>query len=125
MIKQILTLMRGVSNSAADEFTGRHALTLLEQQMREAAQGVSTARKAVAIAVAQTRQEQIQHDALVKRIADLEQRTIIALKARQAGTCPRGSNLYCINGKRMRHFRGSTKTLCKRAWPPKNKCSSG
>ena len=93
MIKQILTLMRGATNSAAEDFTGRHALTLLEQQMREATQGVTAARKAVAIAIAQTQQEQIQHDALVKRISDLEQRTIAAIKqdkqdlAREAATC--------------------------------------
>ncbi len=93
MIKQLLTLMRGTINSAAEDFTGRHALTLLEQQMREATQGVTTARKAVAIAIAQTQQEKIQHDALVKRIADLEQRTIAAIKqdkqdlAKEAATC--------------------------------------
>ena len=80
MIKQILTLMRGVTNSAADDFTDKHALILLEQQMREATHGVTAARKAVAIAIAQSRQEQIQHEALEKRITDLEQRTIAALK---------------------------------------------
>ncbi len=93
MIKQILTLMRGATNSAADDFTDRHALILLEQQMREATHGVTAARKAVAIAIAQSRQEQMQHEALEKRITDLEQRTIAALKqdkqdlAREAATC--------------------------------------
>jgi phage shock protein A len=93
MIKHIFTLMRGVTNNAADEFTDRHALTILEQQMRGAAQGVTAARKAVAIAIAQSRQEQMQHEALIKRIADLEQRTVSALKqdkqglAREAATC--------------------------------------
>ena len=93
MIKQILTLMRGATNSAADDFTDRHALILLEQQMREATHSVTAARKAVAIAIAQSRQEQIQHESLEKRITDLEQRTIAALKqdkqdlAREAATC--------------------------------------
>lgn len=93
MIKQILTLMRGASHSAAEEFSDRHALTLLDQQMREAAQGVSAARKSVAVAIAQSRQEKNQHEVLVKRIDDLEQRTIVALKqdkhdlAQEAATC--------------------------------------
>ena len=93
MIKQILTLMRGVTHSAAEDFGERHALTILDQQMRDATQGVTAARKAVAIAIAQSRQEQMQHEALIKRIEDLEQRTISALKqdkqdlAKEAATC--------------------------------------
>lgn len=93
MIKQILTLMRGVTHSATEDFEERYALTILDQQMRDATQGVNVARKAVAIAIAQSRQEQMQHEALIKRITDLEQRTISALKqdkqnlAKEAANC--------------------------------------
>ncbi|MEM7427924.1 MAG: PspA/IM30 family protein [Pseudomonadota bacterium] len=80
MFKAFVTLMRGATHDAAEEFTDRHALLILQQQMREATQAVTTARKAVALAVAQNAQEAKQHEVLVMRLRDLEARTISAME---------------------------------------------
>ena len=61
MINQFFTLFRGAVNSTTEEFTNQHALLILQQQMRDCAQAVTTARKAVAIAMAQNQQEIEQH----------------------------------------------------------------
>jgi phage shock protein A len=79
MIKQILTLLRGKAFEAEQEFTDRHALPLLSQQIREAAAGIQAARKAVAVAIAQNEQEVLQHRLVVSRITDLETRAISAM----------------------------------------------
>ena len=79
MFRQIFTLFRGAAHDAEQEFVDRHALLLLQQQMRDAAHAVDSARKAVAIAIAQNTQEKEQHDKLLERIADLEARTVTAL----------------------------------------------
>lgn len=80
MFKQIVTLFRGAAHDAAEDFTDRNALRLLNQQMRDGAEAVAQARNAVAIAVAQNRQEAAQHERLVSRIADLEVRAMAALE---------------------------------------------
>jgi len=80
MFKQILTLMRGQAFEAEQQFVDRHALPLLAQQLREAADAIQTARHAVAIAIAQNQQEEAQHRTLVARLKDLEERTIAALQ---------------------------------------------
>lgn len=80
MFKQILTLMRGQAFEAEQQFVDRHALPLLAQQIREAADAIQTARHAVAMAIAQNQQEEAQHRALVARLKDLEERTIAALE---------------------------------------------
>jgi len=80
MFKQIVTLFRGASHDAAEEFTDRHALKILNQQMRDSAVAVEQARKAVAIAMAQNRQEAEQYERLVRRIADLESRAMAAIE---------------------------------------------
>ena len=79
MLRQIFTLFRGAAHTASEEFVDRHALTLLQQQMRDAAQAVEAARKAVAVATAQNRQEKEQHQKLLDRIADLESRVVEAI----------------------------------------------
>ena len=79
MFRQIFTLFRGAAHDAEQDFVDRHALMLLQQQMRDAAQAVEAARRAVAIAIAQNSQEKEQHDKLLDRIADLEARTVAAL----------------------------------------------
>lgn len=80
MIKQIYALFRGTANEAAENFTDRHGLTILRQQINDSARAVQSARKAVAIAIAQNRQEEEQYEQIVKRLDDLEQRTVIALE---------------------------------------------
>ena len=80
MFKTIITLFRGATHDAEEAFSDRHALAILNQQMRDSAVAVEQARKAVAIAMAQNRQEADQFDRLVARIADLEARTIAAIE---------------------------------------------
>ncbi|MFK5979577.1 MAG: PspA/IM30 family protein [Rhizobiaceae bacterium] len=80
MFKQIVTLFRGVANQSAEDFTDRHALAILKQQMNDCSNAIVSARKAVGIAIAQNEQEVIQHKRILARIEDLEQRTIAALE---------------------------------------------
>jgi len=80
MFKQIVTLFRGAAVDASEEFTDRHAITLLRQQIRDCANAVAASRKAVAIAIAQNEREAIQHKKLEEKIADLEARTVKAME---------------------------------------------
>lgn len=80
MYKQVWTLIRGYSHNASESFTDRHALLILQQQMRDAAHAVAAARKAVALAMAQNNQEAEQYGRLVKSIEDLEERAVAAIQ---------------------------------------------
>jgi len=80
MFNVILTLIRGRAYDAEQAFIDRNAMPLLAQQIRDAAGAIQSARRAVAIAVAQNEQENSQHAAIVGRIADLETRAVAALQ---------------------------------------------
>jgi len=80
MLKQIITLFRGAATQASDDFTDRHALAILKQQLKDGAYAVDASRKAVAIAIAQNQQEATQHKQLVEKISDLESRTTQAIE---------------------------------------------
>ncbi len=80
MFKQIVTLFRGVATQTSEEFTDRHALAILKQQINDCASTVSASRRAVAIAIAQNEQEIVQHKRLVGQISDLETRAIAAIE---------------------------------------------
>ncbi len=80
MFKSLFALVRGRTNDAAERVVDDNAMTILRQQLRDSANAVATARKAVAVAMAQNEQEIGQHKKLVERISDLEKRTIIALE---------------------------------------------
>ncbi len=80
MFKQIVTLFRGAAQDAGEEFTDRHAITLLRQQIRDCANAVAASRKAVAVAIAQNEREAVQHKKLEENIADLEARTVKAME---------------------------------------------
>jgi len=80
MFNVILTLIRGRVYDAEQAFIDRNAMPLLAQQIRDAAGAIQSARRAVAIAVAQNEQEKSQHAAIVGRIADLETRAVAALQ---------------------------------------------
>lgn len=80
MFKQIVTLFRGAAVDASEEFTDRHAITLLRQQIRDCANAVAASRKAVAVAIAQNEREATQHKKLLTQIADLEARTVKAME---------------------------------------------
>lgn len=79
MLKTLFTLFRGAAHESEQAFIDRNALPLLRQQMRDATQAVHAARKAVAVAIAQNKQEAIQHEKLVQRLTDLENRAIAAI----------------------------------------------
>ncbi|UVC08363.1 PspA/IM30 family protein [Rhizobium sp. TH2] len=80
MFKQILTLLRGRAFEAEQDFLDQNAIPLLGQQIRDATLAIQSARRAVAIAIAQNEQEVGQHKAALARITDLETRAIAALQ---------------------------------------------
>ncbi|AHF82836.1 hypothetical protein RLEG3_13835 [Rhizobium leguminosarum bv. trifolii WSM1689] len=79
MFKLISILLRGRAHDAEQVFADRHAVPLLSQQIRDAAQSIQSARRSVAVAIAQNEQEKGQHATIVARIADLEIRASAAL----------------------------------------------
>jgi len=81
MLKQLFALVRGRSYEAGQEVVDRNALVILRQQIRDCADAIAAARRAVAIAIAQNEQEIAQYQRLVGRIDDLETRATLALQA--------------------------------------------
>ncbi|NNU66879.1 PspA/IM30 family protein [Rhizobium sp. WYCCWR 11152] len=79
MFKLISILLRGRAHDAEQAFADCHAVPLLSQQIRDAAQSIQSARRSVAVAIAQNEQEKVQHGTIVARIADLEIRASAAL----------------------------------------------
>lgn len=80
MFKLILTLFRGKAHDRVEAVVDDNAMTILRQQLRDCTHAVAAARRAVAIAIAQNKQEEVQCRKLVERIADLETRTIAAME---------------------------------------------
>jgi phage shock protein A len=81
MLKMFLTFVRGSAAIAEERFADRNALLILDQQMRDAAGAFERAKKALAVAIAQDRQESERLAASQTRIADLENRVAAALAA--------------------------------------------
>ena len=79
MFKTIVTLMRGAAAKAEEDFADRHALLLLDQQIRDAAAATERAKRALAIAIAQDEAEGKRLETTLSRIADLEERATAAL----------------------------------------------
>jgi len=79
MFKLISILLRGRAHDAEQAFADRNAVPLLAQQIRDAAQSIQSARRSVAVAIAQNEQEKVQHAMIVARIDDLETRASTAL----------------------------------------------
>lgn len=80
MFKTVATLLRGRAFEAEERLADRHALSLLDQQMRDAALSVERAKKALAIAIAQDRGEETRLAGARAQIAELEGRAVEALK---------------------------------------------
>lgn len=80
MYRQIFTLFRGAAFTAAETFSDRNALLILQQQLRDCAHAVTSARTAVAVAMAQHKQEIQQCALLSERLLDLEERAIAAIQ---------------------------------------------
>lgn len=83
MLKTVVTLFRGKAFEAEERLADRHALAILDQQMRDAALAVERAKKALALAIAQDKSEERKLDATRAQIAELETRAVEALKARR------------------------------------------
>src|ERR1700759_1765116 len=79
MFKAVLTLFRGSVAAAEEEFESRHALLILDQQMRDATGVVERAKRMLALAIAQDQPEGRRLEATNARIADLEIRATAAL----------------------------------------------
>ena len=79
MFKTLTTLIRGAAAKAEEDFADRHALLILDQQIRDAASATDGAKRALSIAIAQDESEGKRLEATLKRIADLEERATAAL----------------------------------------------
>ncbi|WP_442755526.1 PspA/IM30 family protein [Methylocystis sp. JAN1] len=81
MFKTVVTLLRGRAFEAEERLADRHALSLLDQQMRDAALSVDRAKKALALAIAQDKAEGRKLESTRAQIAELETRAVAALQA--------------------------------------------
>ena len=57
MFKTFVTFFRGSAAAAGEEFADRNALVILDQQIRDAANSLERAKRALALAIAQDGQE--------------------------------------------------------------------
>src|SRR5215218_6100294 len=81
MLKTVMTVFRGLFASAGEDFADCHALTILDQQIREAADALEGSRRAFALALAQDDTESRRLDTLRVKICDLEEHAVEALRA--------------------------------------------
>ena len=81
MLKTLITLVRGHTYAIAEEVADQNALLILDQQMRDATGALDTAKKALAVAIAQESQESQRLDGTRAQIEDLETRAVAAIEA--------------------------------------------
>ncbi|MFO1125231.1 MAG: PspA/IM30 family protein [Methylocystis sp.] len=99
MFKTVVTLMRGRAFEADERLADRHALTLLDQQMRDSAASVERAKKALALAIAQDRAEERKLAATREQMAELETRAVEALKGgREDLAAKAAENIAALEG---------------------------
>jgi len=79
MFKTLVTLFRARTFIAEEKFSDAHALTLLDQQIRDCVAALNEAKKATALATAQHQAESRRLATLEAQIADLEVRACAAL----------------------------------------------
>lgn len=79
MFNTIITLVRGRSHDAAQALEDANALSILRQQLRDAAGGVEAARRSVAVVMAYAERERKSLPRIKTQIADLEGRALAAL----------------------------------------------
>ena len=79
MFNTIITLVRGRSHDASQALEDANALSILRQQLRDAASGVEAARRSVAVVMAYAERERKSLPRINAQIADLEGRAIAAL----------------------------------------------
>ncbi|HJU18033.1 MAG TPA: PspA/IM30 family protein [Stellaceae bacterium] len=81
MLKALITLMRGQAAAIGEEIADQNALTILDQQMRDAGAALDRAQKALAVAIAQDSREGQRLQAIRAQTADLETRAVAALRS--------------------------------------------
>ncbi len=81
MFKTFVTFLRGRNFEAVEAFGDANAMTILDQQVRDASADLDRARRALAIATAQEDAEARRRTAAKARLADLETRAGTALDA--------------------------------------------
>lgn len=96
MLKTLITLMRGGVAKAAEDVADRNALLILDQQIRDGGAAFDRAKKALAVAIGQDRQEAARISATTSRIADLEQRVIAALAANDEDAAREGAETLAV-----------------------------
>ena len=79
MFNTIITLVRGRGHDAAQAVADANALSILRQQLRDAAAGVEAARRSVAVVMAYAERERKSLPRINAQIADLEGRAMVAL----------------------------------------------
>jgi phage shock protein A len=79
MFNTVVTLIRGHSHDAAQSLADANALSILRQQLRDAASGVEAARRAVAVVMAYAERERKALPRINAQLTDLEARAIAAL----------------------------------------------
>lgn len=95
MLKTLLTILRGNVSKAVDAVSDRNSLVVLDQQMRDAGLTLQRARKALALAIAQDKQEGVRLDGVVSQVEDLEQRVVEALAAGDDALAREGAEAIC------------------------------
>jgi len=99
MLKTVVTLIRGRAHEAEERLADRHALSLLDQQMRDAAFSLDRAKKALAVAMAQDKAEAHRLEATRAQLAELEMRAVAALKAGREDLAQRAAeNIAALEG---------------------------
>ena len=80
MFRQLITLARGRSSDAAEAVMDANALSILRQQLRDAASAVEQSRKALAVVMAYSEREKATLNKTKDQIATLETRALEALE---------------------------------------------
>lgn len=79
MFNTVVTLIRGRSHDAGQALVDANALSILRQQVRDAAAGVEAARRSVAVVMAYADRERKALPRIAAQLADLETRAVAAL----------------------------------------------
>ncbi|WP_295536347.1 PspA/IM30 family protein [uncultured Thioclava sp.] len=74
------TLIRGRSHDVTEAFRDANTLSILRQQLRDAAEGLEGAKRAVAVVVAYAERERKSAAKLDAQLADLEARALDAIR---------------------------------------------
>ncbi len=80
MFKMMTTLIRGRSHDMAEAITDANALPILQQQLRDAANGLAQSKRAVAVVMAHANREKKSAANVERQLADLESRALDALQ---------------------------------------------